>query len=692
MPIQDVQLDDRTFEQILADARRRIPRYAPEWTDHNESDPGITLLQLFAWLGEMILYRLNKVPEKSYLKFLELIGIELSPPQPAHAELTFTLAKTDEPLAVEVPARTQVSLSGGGDGGPVIFETEAGFTAVNTQLVALQSFDGAQFQILTEANRVGGKYYKAFGRGPQRGAALYLGFKPAFPTGRLRLRVHAYTADLIRQGQGVTADTTAPAAPVLAFWEYLAAPAPPPGQPLPWRPLSVVDDGTAGLSRTGDVVFDAPDPGGVLLRKIGLMQRDEDPPLAWLRFRIDQVLGAGYDIAPRLEDVVLNTVDAVNAVTAEDELLGASNGTPNQQFQLAHFPVLPDTLALEVNEGDGFRPWTLVHDFAGSTRDDTHYTLEPTTGTIGFGDGTQGKIPLVVPPPGAGTGPSPGASTTSGNNDDPQTNIRATQYRWGGGARGNAQPGTITSLLATIPHVESVTNLRPSEGGQDEESVGAAKLRAPQMIRSGSRAVTAADFESLATQTPGGRIWRAKVLPLSHPRFRPVREGGPGLAPVDLPVPGVVTVVVVPGGPSPNPMPTEDTLLGVARWLDGHRTVTTEVYVAAPRYRKVEIDARVVASPSANSGEIEKTLTAKLLGYYHPLTGGADGTGWAFGGKIYFSEIYGQILGTPGVLRLEDDALKVYVDDTLQASFKDIELLPDELVYSEVHRIQVNYP
>ena len=70
MAFPDITLDDRTFEQLVAEAKRRIPGYTPEWTDLNDSDPGITLVQLFAWLSEMIIWRLNRVPEKNFVSFL----------------------------------------------------------------------------------------------------------------------------------------------------------------------------------------------------------------------------------------------------------------------------------------------------------------------------------------------------------------------------------------------------------------------------------------------------------------------------------------------------------------------------------------------------------------------------------------------------------------------------------------------
>ena len=83
--IPTTKLDDRTFDDIVAEAKRLIPRYCPEWTNHNPSDPGMTLVELFSWMTEMTLYRLNKIPEKTYLALLELIGMSLIPPRAARA-------------------------------------------------------------------------------------------------------------------------------------------------------------------------------------------------------------------------------------------------------------------------------------------------------------------------------------------------------------------------------------------------------------------------------------------------------------------------------------------------------------------------------------------------------------------------------------------------------------------------------
>src|SRR5919109_5411910 len=90
------KLDDRAFDDIVAEAVRLIPRYCPEWTNHNPSDPGITLIELAAWMTDIILYRLNRVPEKNYVAFLNLLGIKLKPPLPARGLLTFSLVEGAE--------------------------------------------------------------------------------------------------------------------------------------------------------------------------------------------------------------------------------------------------------------------------------------------------------------------------------------------------------------------------------------------------------------------------------------------------------------------------------------------------------------------------------------------------------------------------------------------------------------------
>src|SRR5580765_1882951 len=124
MALPAVNLDDRTFQDIVDEAKRLIPRYTPEWTNHNVSDPGVALIELFAWMSETVLYRLNQVPDRLYVHFLNLVGIQPFPPSVARARSTFWLAAVQE-QPVTVPTGLQVATTAGAAPGEeaVVFTT-----------------------------------------------------------------------------------------------------------------------------------------------------------------------------------------------------------------------------------------------------------------------------------------------------------------------------------------------------------------------------------------------------------------------------------------------------------------------------------------------------------------------------------------------------------------------------------------
>jgi len=126
------KLDDRTYADIVAEAMRLIPRYCPEWTNHNPSDPGITILELTAWMTELILYRLNRVPEKNYLAFLDMIGIKLRSPQPARGFITFDLV--DGADRQTIPEGTQIATQQSADDETVVFETQRELVMVGSKI------------------------------------------------------------------------------------------------------------------------------------------------------------------------------------------------------------------------------------------------------------------------------------------------------------------------------------------------------------------------------------------------------------------------------------------------------------------------------------------------------------------------------------------------------------------------------
>src|SRR5664280_3031185 len=108
MALSVPNLDDRRFQDLVDDAKRLVQQRCPEWTDHNVSDPGVTLIELFAWMTDQLLYRVNRVPDRNYVKFLELIGIRLFPPSAARGDVTFWLSGP-QPQAVRIPGGTQAA-------------------------------------------------------------------------------------------------------------------------------------------------------------------------------------------------------------------------------------------------------------------------------------------------------------------------------------------------------------------------------------------------------------------------------------------------------------------------------------------------------------------------------------------------------------------------------------------------------
>jgi predicted phage baseplate assembly protein len=179
-------MDTRTYDDLKQAALLRIPRYTQEWTDYNESDPGVTLVELFAWLTELMLYQMNRVPDLTYVRFLQLLGQELLPAQPAVAYLTFT----PQPAAAvsSIPERAQFGAQGE-NGESLIFETVDGLSVIPMLLEKVQVFDGASFTDLTETNILASTSFRPFGWTPQVGSALYLGFKPPEPMPLIRTRL-----------------------------------------------------------------------------------------------------------------------------------------------------------------------------------------------------------------------------------------------------------------------------------------------------------------------------------------------------------------------------------------------------------------------------------------------------------------------------------------------------------------------
>lgn len=398
-------------------------------------------------------------------------------------------------------------------------------------------------------------------------------------------------------------------------------------------------------------------------------RREFGEELFWVRCRLEM---GSYAKSPRIEDLLLNTVAAVNATEVHNETLGHSDGTPDQKHAFARFPVLPgqvllvrehdvpgkrelkkimdeegeDALHVETDENGNPKEiwvrWHQVESFYASGPTDRHYVIDPVAGKVVFGDGRRG----MIPPPG------PNA-------------ILAERYMTGGGVVGNVGAGSIVTLRQAVPYVERVTNYYKARGGADLESIDEAKLRGPQTVRHRYRAVTVEDYEWLALRA-SPNVARARCLKT------PRREGE-------------VSVIVLPKGEqkgrdlTKKPVPAPELLRRVQDFLDERRLVTTRLRVMKPRFKELSIRVTVVLKHGGPGMErLKQELETAIRTTLHPLFGGADGKGWPFGRAVHKSDLYRVIEGLEGVDFVEDLEL---VDEDLKRTTVQLDLRDDELVH-----------
>jgi predicted phage baseplate assembly protein len=632
---------DRSFDDLYAELRARIPRYNPAWTNFNDSDPGITLLQLFAWLGETLLHQMGQVPRKNYLKFAQLLGLELRGAQPATVQLTFTPKANERPATI--PERSVYSAPVEGKP-PLMFETVRSLDVIGAVLEAAAVHADGRVTPLPKPGPTGPDPFYPLGPHPEIGNALYLGFKPnpgvsrPFPRKMtfLALRPSSDTSGVPQRAGAQDRDLIAP---VTLVWEYR-----PRADRDVWERLNVLLDETAALTRDGYVEVAGPEK----IEPSKALGAQFPQPLYWLRVRLDQKsYPAGR--APRLEYLQPNAVDAVNLSTEKNADLGTSSGAAGQWFLLPRQQIESASLALIVRHGSKEQVWVQRPDFAASKPEDRHYVLNAASGRVTFGDGTHGLIP------------------TAGDE------IVALSFRWGGGAAGNAvRAGGVTGMVSQIAGIEKVTNVRAAAGGSDEQTLEDFERFAPSVLRQQGRAVTADDFAKVALAMDG--VKQAQAIPARHPDF-------PGVE-----VPGAVTVVVVPDAePDPAkgpPKPSAELIRSVCARLDRVRLITTEVYVAAPTFLAIRIEARLIAAPEAAFDEVAEGARARLDKLLDPRT-------WALGKDLSVAEVYRELFADPTNRIRSVENLLIYVDGRVQDVGGPLKVPPDAVVYGTDHVIVV---
>jgi hypothetical protein len=471
--------------------------------------------------------------------------------------------------------------------------------------------------------------------------ALYLGFDQPFSQRSVTLFLEAEPPlpEQVAAEQLAGADpaTVAQTSAVQTTWEY--------GSPAGWRPLGAVDE-TQALSSRGLVTFIGP---------ADLAPRScFGQTLSWLRLRWQ---AGTFPLPPQLRRVLLNTTWASQVTTVQDEILGSGNGDPGQAFTAAQTPVqhgqqvtvrepqLPvpaeEQALAEVEGADAVtvipdaagQPdeiwvrWHAVPDFYQSGPRDRHYTVDPLSGVICFGDGAYGMIPPIG-----------------------QSNIRMT-YATGGGEQGNRASATIVEVKSSVPYIDGVTNNQPAEGGAPVEPIDRVKARGPRVLRHRDRAIAAQDLEDLAAAASADVATAAAVVPIFNPYSLWLEPGTPAPTPDDVPPEaGRMGVIIVPDEPgSPRPTPSLVLLGQVQAYLLERCPPTADLWVAGPEWIEVTVTATVVVTSVEAADPAGDAARTALQRYLHPLTGGPDGQGWALGQRPHGSALSALLAAVQGV-------------------------------------------
>lgn len=691
MPLPDPLFEHRSYRELLNEALARVPAHTPEWNNLSDSDPGVTLLQLFAFMAESIGYRANLIPERNRQKFLRLLGIPLRPAAAAEGLVSFSNARG--PLET-LPAGQELFA------GKVPFHTENGLDVlpIEARLYYKAPLPKERQQEVDKLYRrlhdlpkgqLPAYYESRTFTTPASGVtlpAIELGHRaeggeenPATLDGALWLALLAHTKESLETARQAIAGRvlTLGLLPALDQEGSVLRPGASTGTGTAPRGVSDQDAAEADSS----LLFEIPDTSnekpyyrrlaartdGAVPHRPGLVElplppadqlntwssfgpleegRGAFPPsleenadterlMTWIRIRLPKKASGGAGLHLRLSWVGINAARVVQRARVESESLPRGTGAPDQTARLVRTPVLPDSVRLSV---DG-EIWRRVDELAlagpevppRSPRLASEALAPPTRESRVFTvDRESGEIRFGDGHRGAR--PPRGATVTA-------------SYDYGGGRQGMVGIGTITKA-PRLRNGLKVSNPVPTWGGDEAESVAVAEKTIPAQLRHRDRLVSAEDFADITWRTPGVDLGRVEVLPLVHP--------DPTLRGVDAE--GVVTVLVIPRHDPLRPRaPAPDQLFleTVGRYLEPRRLLTTEVHVRGPEYIDLWVTVGLDVVPGRDAAPVLEQAHRAVERFLSPLEGGFEGRGWPLGKAVEAAEISAAITRVEGVAKVE---------------------------------------
>ena len=664
MALEPLQLDTLTWDQMVSAIQTRIiTDSSAKWTLQAPVDPGVTLLELFAWLLDQRAYWMNQVPDSLILATLKLLG---QAPLAATAAITLLQLSGNTLPAQGFPVAAAGTLMQLGDSNPpIVFTLNNDVTVL--PLVANQPVAASVNGVDHTNDLLRGSLVPLLNAG-QTSAQVAISFVltqaiPAAAAGQMFAIMIELQTPVDLYPQWTSEAVAGVPAPAAVTWSYTSS------ATGATANFSQVDDETAGLRRSGVVRMAIPadwqgQPGATGTTYTILLQ----------------IQNATFTCAPLLAGVALNVVIAQhlwprtknpdtsqwlplpgNVISLPQILL-----TPPANPFLPEAPPIESSVALQVTNQSGTVPWTQVDDFSLSGPTDTVFVVDRTNSEILFGDGLTGQLPY-------------GAS-------DARPAIQIS-YQAGGGTAGEVGEGLPWEAVSPISPAAggvappfTAVNLSAGDGGKESETLPDAQLRTAAILNERNRAVTKSDYENLAISTPGVAIRRAFAAIGYHPNF-------PGLT-----VPGAVTVFVVPYAPRvqidgpwaknfyiPAPQPDPGALQVVLARLTAAKLIATDVFLCPPVYRPVWLGL-TVAVDSPLSVAARQAVISALQTFLDPLVGGDNQEGWLFGDPLRPSALVKMAqaaLGEAGDVQ----SVSVRIDGmTTPSTCNDVTINPNELV------------
>ncbi len=652
MPLSIPNLDDRKYQDLLDEALARIPVHTPEWTNFNKSDPGVTLIEIFAFLTETLLYRANQIPERNRLKFLSLLGVPLQPASSARGLVTISNERG--------PLQT-ITLNGGMEvrAGQVPFRTDQGL-----DVLPIEGRVYFKRKLMNPADEVRAYYdqlYASF-TGQPAGAELQLyetvlldGQKNGVDLGGDTIDGSIWIALLARPGdtpaavRGQIAKKTlslgvVPALTDAARWLVPGGRANPEGEAqLAYRIPKIPADGKlpGGQAKPSPdyQLLDAIAPTDVLAEP-GVVQITL-PGVEALKLwsNLDPIEQGVGDLPPALEDTELNdriitwlrisssaktTVQAkllwvgINTVMVSQkahissERLPRGTGEPDQVVTLSKKPVIPGSVRLLVTPPTGASGvWEEIDDLMGADPEVQVPDLRLPPGASAAKRSTDRKPRIKV----FGLDPESGEVRCGDGLRGARFPLGAqltADYDYSEGKAGNVNEGSINTAPA-LPAGMKVTNPVPTWGGADKETVRDGEKQISRYLQHRDRLVNAADFDTIVRRTPGVDIGRVDVIPAFNPELV---QNEPGDAP------GVVTLMIIPkyDPVQPDaPLPDRLFLNTICSYLEPRRLVTTELFLRGPVYKDIWLSAGINVVAGRSIAEVREAVKQALLAFLSPL-------------------------------------------------------------------------